>query len=69
MLSTSRPKYLQDRDDVQDCIEETPGLTLKEIADKTGLSYAAVQQAALILHHRKFIRRERKRALVFYPNP
>jgi DNA-binding IclR family transcriptional regulator len=68
MSSARRPKFLQHMDEVQGCIEEHPGLTLKQLATRTKLSYAQVQEACMLLHNRGYVTRKRGSALTFHPN-
>ncbi len=67
-----RPNYLDDQDTVQDAIEAAgdDGITMKEIAKKTGLSYGNVQQAAVRLRGKSRVRFEYQGCTIrFWGNP
>lgn len=65
-----RPKYLLDCDAVQDALNEagSDGLTISELAQKTGRNYSAIQQATIRLRNASRIAYERQgRGMRFYP--
>ncbi len=66
-----RPQYLDDLDTVQDAIEAAgdDGTTMKEIAEKTRLSYGEVQQATVRLRGKGRVRFEHQgRTIRFWRN-
>jgi len=63
-------KGQQARDLVQDTITEHPGISIRELAIRTKLTYQAVQEATVYLRAKKYVyttKRESVRTMSFFP--
>ena len=58
------------RELVQDAITEHPGISIRELAIRTKLSYPAVQEASVYLRAKNYVytkKRESSRTMSFFP--